>query len=102
VAGVRPDNVIMSKPKFVVELEQGDLLPLDRAKGVRVSCVEGSLWLTEERAAADIVLQPGQSYEVEAAGRTLVQAMSRSRVAVEALGGRPALAFSTFPQVQAA
>jgi hypothetical protein len=92
----------MSNRKFVVELEQGDLLPLDRAKGVRVSCVEGSLWLTEERGAADVVLQPGQSYEVEATGRTLVQAMSRSRVAVEALGARPQLAFSAFPQAQAA
>ena len=99
---MRPDNVIMSKPKFVVELDQGDLLPLDSAKGVRISCVEGSLWLTEERGAADVVLQPGQSYEVEATGRTLVQAMSRSRVAVEALGERPQLAFSAFAQVQAA
>ena len=92
----------MSKPKFVVELEQGDLLPLDSAKGVRISCVEGSLWLTEERGAADVVLQPGQSYEVEATGRTLVQAMSRSRVAVQALGERPQLAFSAFAQAQAA
>ena len=91
----------MSNPKFVVELEQGDLLPLDRAKGVRVSCVEGSLWLTEERGAADVVLQPGQSYEVEATGRTLVQAMSRSRVAVQALGTRAQLAFA-FAQAQAA
>jgi hypothetical protein len=98
---LRPDNAFMSNPKFVVELEQGDLPPLDRAKGVRVSCVEGSLWLTEERGAADVVLQPGQSYEVEAAGRTLVQAMSRSRVAVQALGARAQLAFA-FPQAQAA
>jgi hypothetical protein len=91
----------MSNPKFVVELEQGDLLPLDRAKGVRISCVEGSLWLTEERGAADVVLQPGQSYEVEATGRTLVQAMSPSRVAVQALGTRAQLAFA-FAQAQAA
>ena len=91
----------MSNPKFVVELEQGALLPLDRAKGVRVSCVDGTLWLTEERGAADVVLQPGQSYEVEATGRTLVQAMSRSRVAVQALGTRAHLALA-FPQVQAA
>jgi hypothetical protein len=91
----------MSNPKFVVELEQGDLLPLDRAKGVRISCVEGSLWLTEERGAADVVLQPGQSYEVQATGRTLVQAMSRSRVAVQALGTRAQLAFA-FAQAQAA
>jgi hypothetical protein len=92
----------MSNPKFVVELEQGDLLPLDRAKGVRISCVEGALWLTEERDAADVVLQPGQSYEVEATGRTLIQAMSRSRVAVQALGTRAQLAFAALPQAHAA
>jgi hypothetical protein len=91
----------MSNPKYVVELEQGDLLPLDGAKGVRVSCIEGSLWLTEERGAGDVVLQPGQSYEVAASGRTLVQAMSRSRVAVQALGARAQLAFA-FAQAQAA
>jgi len=101
VRGGRPDNAVMSNRKFVVELEQGDLLPLDRAKGVRISCVEGSLWLTEERGAADVVLQPGQSYEVAASGRTLVQAMARSRVAVEALSARPQLAFA-FPQARAA
>jgi len=98
---LRPDNVVMSNQKFVVELEQGNLLPLDRAKGVRISCVEGSLWVTEERGTADIVLQPGQSYEVEATGRTLVQAMNRSRVAVQAAGTRAQLAFA-FPQAQAA
>ena len=100
--GSRPDNPVMSNRKFVVELDQGDLLPLDRARGVRISCVEGSLWLTEERGAADVVLQPGQSYEVEATGRTLIQAMARSRVAVEALGSRAQLAFSAFAQARAA
>jgi hypothetical protein len=98
---LRPDNAFMSNPKYVVELAQGDLLPLDGAKGVRVSCVEGSLWLTEERGAGDVVLQAGQSYEVEASGRTLVQAMSRSRVAVQALNARAQLAFA-FAQAQAA
>ena len=80
--------------RFVVEMQQGDVLPLDSAPGVRIASLEGSLWLTEERGARDVILAPGESYEVETKGRTLVQAMSRARLAVESAGDQPQLAFA--------
>jgi hypothetical protein len=83
----------MNSKKFVVELEQGDVLPLDNAAGVRVASLSGSLWLTEERGAGDVILRAGESYAVATEGRTLVQALSAARVAVESVGA-PQLGFT--------
>jgi hypothetical protein len=91
----------MNTKKFVVELAQGDVLPLDNAAGVQVSSLEGSLWLTEERGVGDVILEAGESYEVATEGRTLVQAMSPARVAVKSAGA-PQLGFAAFRQVQLA
>ena len=81
--------------RFVVEMERGGLLPLEQARDVRIVCLEGTLWLTEEDRPTDVVLEAGASYTVDArGGRTLVQAMSpAARLAVEAVGARPQLAF---------
>ena len=83
----------MNTKKFVVELAQGDVLPLDNASGVQVASLEGSLWLTEEHGKGDVILNPGESYAVEAKGRTLVQALSAARVAVQSAGA-PQLGFT--------
>lgn len=88
--------------RFVIELEPGDVLPLERATGVRLTSLEGSLWITEEQAPVDVVLTPGESYSVEAKGRTLVQAMGRSRLAVEAAGMRPQVAFGSLSKARLA
>jgi quercetin dioxygenase-like cupin family protein len=88
--------------RFVVELESGDVLPLERATGVRLACLEGSLWITEEGEGADIVLAGGESYAIEAKGRALVQALGHSRLAVEATGKRPQVAFGTLSQARLA
>jgi hypothetical protein len=87
----------MSNQKFVVELQQGEILPLERARGVRITAVEGTLWVTEEHDPMDVVLEAGESHAVETAGRTLVQAMDRSRLSLESPGAQPHLAFDELP-----
>jgi hypothetical protein len=87
----------MSNQKFVVELQQGEILPLERARGVRITAVEGTLWVTEEHDPVDVVLEAGESHAVETAGRTLVQAMGRSRLSLESPGAQPHLAFGELP-----
>jgi quercetin dioxygenase-like cupin family protein len=82
----------------VIELQAGDVLPLERASGVRLTALEGSLWLTEEGEPGDVVLQPGQSFAVEAKGRALVQALSRSRLAIEAANKRALVGFGSVYQ----
>ena len=86
----------MNTKRFVVELQQGDVLPLDNASGVQVASLEGSLWLTEEHGRGDVILKPGESYAVAAKGRTLVQALSAARVAVQSAGA-PQLGFTPLP-----
>jgi hypothetical protein len=84
--------------RFVIELQPGDILPLERATGVRLTALEGSLWVTEEGKPADTVLQPGQSFDVEAKGRALVQALSRTRLAIEAANKRARVGFGAIYQ----
>jgi hypothetical protein len=84
--------------RFVIELQAGDILPLERATGVRLTALEGSLWVTEEGKPGDTVLGAGQAFAVEAKGRTLVQALSRSRLAIEAMGKRAQVGFGTLYQ----
>jgi quercetin dioxygenase-like cupin family protein len=84
--------------RFVIELQPGDVLPLERATGVRLTSLEGSLWVTEEGEPGDIVLAPGQSFAVEAKGRALVQALSRARVAIEAANKRALVGFGSVYQ----
>jgi hypothetical protein len=80
-------------------MDRGGLLPLEQARDARIVCLEGTLWVTEERNATDVVLEAGQSHAVVAgSGRTLVQAIARSRLAVEAVGTRPELAFPPLPK----
>ena len=84
--------------RFVIELQPGDVLPLERATGVRLTALEGSLWVTEEGEPGDVVLGAGQAFEVEAKGRALVQALSKSRLAIEASGKRAQLGFGAVYQ----
>ncbi len=66
----------------VLTLEAGQFLSLDDARGTRIQAREGSLWITEEGEAQDFIVQAGESFVVRRAGRTLVQAMAVSRVAL--------------------
>ena len=42
-------------------------------RGVRIDCRQGRLWLTQAGAAADVILQPGQSFVANAGGAIVVQ-----------------------------
>ena len=45
-------------------------------RGVRIDCRQGRLWLTQAGAAADVILQPGQSFVASAGGAIVVQSVS--------------------------
>jgi len=84
----------MNANRVIIELEPHCVLPLHDSKGATVVCLTGTVWLTEELDANDVVLEPGHSYSVLHNGSTLVQAMSASRIAVEAPAARPQLEFA--------
>ena len=58
-----------------------------RVRGVRIDCREGRLWLTQAGVAADVILQPGQSFVANAGGAIVVQPVPSSNAADEAALG---------------
>jgi hypothetical protein len=56
-------------------------------RGVRIDCRQGRLWLTQAGAAADVILQPGQSFVTNAEGAIVVQAVPACDATEEAALG---------------
>src|SRR5262245_58357913 len=61
-----------------VGLERDQSIAMRDAIGVRVSCLDGALWITQEKVAADVLLEAGQSFVIDTAGLTLVTALHPS------------------------
>jgi len=66
-------RLLLGKSKLGLEPDQ--LVALRDAKGVRVTCFSGALWITQERSTADIILEAGQCTVVKGPGLTLVMAL---------------------------
>jgi len=64
--------------QWTVGLERDKLIALRDAKGVRISCLDGALWITQEKKAADVVLEAGQFFVIDTPGLTLVMALCPS------------------------
>jgi hypothetical protein len=73
-------NLRLESP--VLALEAGQILSLDDARGTRIQPREGTVWITEEGEAKDHIVGAGDAFLVTRGGRTLVQAMVDSRVAL--------------------
>jgi hypothetical protein len=70
-------------------LEPDQLVAVRDARGVRVLCLSGALWITQEQRTADVILEAGQSTVIDSPGLTLVMALSLStlRVTEPRVGG---------------
>ncbi|WP_291991063.1 DUF2917 domain-containing protein [Candidatus Accumulibacter sp. ACC007] len=53
------------------------------ARGVRVICTAGRVWLTVEGEAGDILLAAGESHLVRGSGLALLEAIGKGRVRFE-------------------
>ena len=60
---------------------------IENAKGVRVSCVRGATWVTQERDTRDMILASGQSVVLDRPGSNRRAARAPTRRA----GGSPAV-----------
>lgn len=67
-----------------VELQEQQLLRLDDARGARITCRNGTLWVTQEGIAQDDFLHPGDALMLETAGIALLQAMVPATFLIEA------------------
>jgi hypothetical protein len=83
----------------VWNLDRGELVQLDGARGTALRVTRGMLWITLENDLRDVVLAPGDTFTVDRDGLTLIEAQERSTVCLMALhavdvhrGARPNLA----------
>jgi len=73
----------------VLELGRGEAMTLVDAVGTRIAAQSGTLWVTQEGDRKDHILGEGQAIVVARPGRTVVQAMRHSLVAIH---GAPEIA----------
>ena len=76
----------MDKRHFT--LVDGDLVELVDARGATLRVDSGSVWVTQERDARDVVLHAGDSWMIEREGVTVAEA--RGDTALRVAGSAPA------------
>jgi len=59
-------------------LAAGETTPLRDAKGTRIECLNGSLWITQHRDRRDVVLAPGAAFTLDRDGVALLHAFEPS------------------------
>jgi len=59
-----------------ISLHHGEAHRIDAGKGLRVQCLTGTLWLTQDNDPRDIVLEAGDGATIERDGMSIVSALS--------------------------
>jgi hypothetical protein len=72
----------LSSQAPVLALAAGEVVTLDDARGVRIHARAGSVWVTEEANSRDHILGPGEILVVARDGRTVIQALQASWIAL--------------------
>ena len=73
-------NLNVRSPELA--LDAGQVLTLQDAAGLSIRTRSGAVWVTEEGSSQDHVLSPGQALVVARDGRTVVQALQPSWIAL--------------------
>ena len=91
--------------RHALALGEGNLLRVMDGQGLLVSVAQGSVWITQEGDAQDIVLEEGGSFRLARDGLTLMHALQPSRLTLAAPRDRdrlePAAVFALVPVVEA-
>ncbi len=59
---------------------------LDGAKGLQVTAVSGTVWLTQAKDPRDIILTRGQSFILDRPGRAVVYALKEAAIVIGPAG----------------
>jgi len=73
-------RLLLGQSKLALERDQ--LMSLRGGKGVRVACLTGVLWITQEQDKEDVILEPGQSLVVDHSGLTVIMALGSATLRV--------------------
>ena len=66
----------------VLELAEGQVVTLVDAEGTRILPQRGQVWITQEGDREDHIVAAGEALVVLRPGRTIVQALEPTRVAI--------------------
>jgi hypothetical protein len=69
-------------------LRRIEMLRLQDASGTLIACEEGTLWITQEGDARDVVIGAGERFVVDRDGLTIVEALDAAKLV---LGPEPVL-----------
>ncbi len=69
--------------RTTIRLVRNGLLGIDDGRGMRVRVRSGTVWLTQHDDPRDVVLREGESFTIERAGRTVVQALDPSELRID-------------------
>ena len=75
--------MILELQRPTLALDTGQVVTLDDAAGRTICARSGRVWITEEGKPDDHIVESGDCWVVERDGRTLVQAMTPSVVAIQ-------------------
>lgn len=75
--------MILELQQPTLALETGEVVALDDAAGRTICARSGRVWITEEGHREDYIVEQGDCRVVGHDGRTLVQAMAPSLVAIQ-------------------
>lgn len=59
-----------------IALRHTETQRIEAGKGLRVQCLTGTLWLTQDNDPRDIVLEAGEGATIERDGTSIVSALS--------------------------
>jgi hypothetical protein len=59
----------------ILSLAPDGMVALRDAQRTRVTCVSGSLWITEDSQGCDVILEAGDSFVLKRPGLTLIMAL---------------------------
>lgn len=72
------EEAARTEDESLLTLGRDRLFVLRDARGTRVLCLSGSLWVTEDARLTDLVLRPGEHFVVAHNGMVLLMALDAS------------------------
>jgi len=63
-------------------LTRDGMIAVRDAKGVRITCLTGVLWITQDNYVKDFIVAAGESHTIDYAGLTLVTALEPTTLSV--------------------
>ncbi|MFN0159717.1 MAG: DUF2917 domain-containing protein [Burkholderiales bacterium] len=69
--------------RLTLHLGPRQIVRLPHSRGARVACRRGTVWITQDEDASDIILAPGQVHASATDGLTLIYGLDDAEIDIE-------------------